>query len=474
MRITCIEISRFKAFYDNYRIDLSRKGKNLLVYGENGSGKSSLHQALNLILASSSESIRFADHRNIFAPGTDGSVKLHLRSAPTSPVITYEWSSTRSEASGDSMMLAANKTKAFLDYKSLLETHFLHRSDSYVNIFDLLVHNLLANTINDATGNTFADDWSDIQAKIPARNTEITVALVEDAVENFNVGLASKLLSLRTKASEILVRFGYQVALQDFDFNGISYNRASRREDKNIDRQEILLNVQFFGSRLNSHHRFLNEAKLSAIAVSIYLAAQTLLPPSALQILCLDDILIGLDMSNRLPIVDILRDEFSGYQIILTTFDRIWFEMLRFRTTDAEWAYAELFSSDTDNYELPLLKTNQRYLDKARVHFINRDYKAAIVYLRTAFEAMLKKFCERMNLSVRYRSNQNRLTSEDFWLPIKRSTHLVSSTVADIELYRRFILNPLSHAGAPTVIPGEVNDAILAVENLHCELSAVR
>ena len=41
MRITKIEIKNFKGFPAAYTINLRRSGKNLLVYGENGSGKSS-------------------------------------------------------------------------------------------------------------------------------------------------------------------------------------------------------------------------------------------------------------------------------------------------------------------------------------------------------------------------------------------------------------------------------------------------
>lgn len=40
--ITKIEIDGFKAFPNKFSIDLP-DGKNLLIYGENGSGKSSLY-----------------------------------------------------------------------------------------------------------------------------------------------------------------------------------------------------------------------------------------------------------------------------------------------------------------------------------------------------------------------------------------------------------------------------------------------
>ena len=67
MRITDIEIKNFKAFYGAYRIDLRKSGKNLLIYGENGSGKSSLYFALKLFLESGGNlSHRFENDQNIF------------------------------------------------------------------------------------------------------------------------------------------------------------------------------------------------------------------------------------------------------------------------------------------------------------------------------------------------------------------------------------------------------------------------
>ncbi len=50
MRITKIELKNFRAFYGAYQIDLHKAGKNLLVYGENGSGKSSLYSVLTISL----------------------------------------------------------------------------------------------------------------------------------------------------------------------------------------------------------------------------------------------------------------------------------------------------------------------------------------------------------------------------------------------------------------------------------------
>ena len=56
MRITDIHIKNYRAFYGEHHICLDKDGKNLMVYGENGSGKSSLYWALKLFVDSSRKS----------------------------------------------------------------------------------------------------------------------------------------------------------------------------------------------------------------------------------------------------------------------------------------------------------------------------------------------------------------------------------------------------------------------------------
>ncbi len=39
--------------------------------------------------------------------------------------------------------------------------------------------------------------------------------------------------------------------------------------------------------------------------------------------------LIGLDLSNRLPLLRVLVEDFADWQVILLTHDRVWFELAR-------------------------------------------------------------------------------------------------------------------------------------------------
>ena len=470
MRITEIEIKNFRAFREICSINLHEQGKNLLIYGENGSGKSSLYLALKFFLESGEDdSYMSKNHQNIFTEGDDRYIKLHVRADKQSKEHIYEWSQSVKETN-DSLIIEASKTKGFLDYKALLETHYVHRKSGSVNVFDLLVENLLANTVNDLTNRSLAEDWAEIQPPFPRRSAISQIAILEEQIENFNRELASRLEELQTKASEILDKFGYDVALE-FDFQGITYNR----DKKILDGKQILLKIKFFGREILTYHDFLNEAKLSAIAIAIYFSSILLQPDSELKILALDDVLIGLDMSNRLPVLDILKEYFSDYQIFFMTYDPAWYEIVKKRTAGSEWKYAKFYFSKTDEYEIPIYAEDLAYLKKAEEYFKANDYKACAVYLRTAFEVAIKKFCKKKDLKVRYRENPKDLKSDYFWQSIKsgkrNGTLFLDQTLIDeIELYRSIILNPLSHDTTSIICKGEISKAIKAVKKLEVKL----
>ena len=481
MKITEIDIKNFRAFYGTYHINLHKAGKNLLVYGENGSGKSSLYLALKLFLESGvdmsstdNKDPDFESHRNIFTEDP-GHIRVCLRAHQGSKMDTYEWSQ-RVKETDDELIIEASKAKGFLDYKDLLETHYLHRENEVVNVFGLLVDNLLANTSSEQTERSLTEDWNDIQPPFPRRGATTQIAALEGRVVNFNRELSDRLAELQKQVSEILRKFGCNVAL-DLDFQGITYNS----NDKTLDNQEILLSVKFFDRDISEHHRFLNEAKLSAIAIAIYFSSILLQPVSELKILALDDVLIGLDMSNRLPVLDILDEYFSDYQIFLTTYDKAWYEIVKQRTSHGgKWKAVEFYFRQTDEYEIPVYAENRAYLDKAREYLDANDYKACAIYLRTAFEMAIEDFCADRRLPVKYHRDPNKQDSQDFWDAIKientRRTQnrdpavLVQKLINDIELYRSRILNPLSHTTIANIPKKEIEDAIEAVARLKTAL----
>lgn len=492
MKITKIEIKNFKAFRGPDVIDLGKKGQNLLLYGENGSGKTSLYEALKFFLESSEGTHQFADHRNIFTAETDkGYIKLHFTPDSGLNKEIYEWSEDVQNDTKVKPIIDASKAKGFLDYKDLLKTNYLHHGKNSVNVFDLLINALLKNVVNDQTVPTrsFFDQWSDIlnahssvQDAAEVQGVTEEIEDLEGEIDRFNIGLANQLVELQTRASENLRKFGYKdtaVAL-DFGFQGIEYSR----QDRTLNYQNIPLKIKFHNEDLTAHYRFLNEAKLSAIALSIFFAGFQLQPSSDLKILVIDDALIGLDVSNRLPLIDILDEgDFAKYQIILMTYDRTFYEMVKKRKSeDKNWKAAELYCGKVDGYDIPVYVEDKTYLERAREYLDANDYKACAVYVRTAYEAAIKGYCEKNNIRVKYREDRNELNSNDFWTQIRdkkitdpksnRQRHLLKlALVKKIELARKFTLNPLSHANIVNIPRKELEDAIEAVEWLEDALA---
>ena len=209
MRITDIEIKNFRAFRRTYQINLSKTGKNLLVYGENGSGKSSLYFALKLFLESGvdednedNKSTEFENSQNIFI-NDPGHIKLRFRAEQPLEKDTYEWSRLVKETT-DELITEASKSKGFLDYKALLETHYLHRENETVNLFDLLVKTLLANTVNPVRDRSIAENWDDVQPPFPRRSAKHQIEILERRIDVFNDELVNRLAELCPKVSEIL------------------------------------------------------------------------------------------------------------------------------------------------------------------------------------------------------------------------------------------------------------------------------
>ena len=345
-----------------------------------------------------------------------------------------------------------------------------------MNVFNLLVETLLADTVNPVTDRTLAEAWDDIQEPYPRRNAKHQIADLKKRIGVFNIELTNRLDELRPKVREILGKFGYKVDLSlNLDPKGVTYNQ----KNKSLGNQQILLNVKFFDKDISKRYRLLNEAKLSAIAIAIYFSSILCLPEpeNGLRILALDDVLIGLDMSNHFPVLDILEEYFKDYQIFLMTYDKAWYEIVKQRTDQTGWKYAEFYFGQTDEYEIPVYVEDKAYLDKAREHLGANDYKACAIYVRTAFEAAIKQYCEKKDLAVKYRENPKDLKSEDFWVPIKTEIDqtgllLLDLRVVDkIESVRKFTLNELSHVSVANIYRKELEDAINAVEQLEVALA---
>lgn len=479
MRIKKIEIKNFRGFNKVHPIDRHNVGKNAIIYGENGSGKSSLFLAIKYFLSADRQqlSIRDKPNRNLFAAQTDDTyIKLTLDDGNP----PYEWTETNIPRSPE--ILAGYKYSGFLEYRDILATHYLKPNETQVNLFELLVSTLLADIENPTTMPriTFQEHWKNLEEGIPIDNRHRTrITELESNIQKFNEGLNDLLEQLKSELTSIFEYFGYNRVTLRFDPVHLVYDRST----KSIKGQEITLNIEFASQNLEGKHPdYLNEAKLSAIGLSIYLAALKLNPVQEgdLAILVLDDVLIGLDMSNRLPIIDIIDEHFTDkYQIFLMTYDLEWFETLCDHFVDqngAKWKAFEFYCADDAELELPIFaertKGRDEYIRRADEYYAAHDYKAAALYTRSAYEAILKFFCDKYHVPVPYFSKPKNLKADKLWEVVKvhRKSNLDAKIISHVEKANQRILNPLSHSRPVQTYRREVKLAIAVIKKLYDRL----
>jgi hypothetical protein len=269
-------------------------------------------------------------------------------------------------------------------------------------------------------------------------------------------------------AKPILDRFKHNIELE------LRFSQARPRSDyEGIEGAEVHVDLAYAGKPVQQPHLFLNEARLSAIAISIYLGLiKRHVQGIPCKALFLDDIFIGLDIANRLPMLEILESEFADYQIFITTYDKPWFEYARsFLEGQAGWKTMEFYAQlSKGGMELPMIFDNQDLISKADRHLQQCDYKAAATYTRSAFEQIIRKYCEKNEKAVVFKSQPKKYTTEDFWKVTKNN--VPEATRNDIETYRALVLNPFSHYNTERhEIKTELTNAISAVKAIKTELS---
>lgn len=485
MKIQTIEISNYKAFHGRYEIKVG--GKNLFIYGENGSGKSSLYYALKDFFQASIEDIDLNGLENVFIPEDQkGSASITVTFKPGAHdhkgMKSYAFSSLANDSrtSSDTSIRDANKLKSFLTYKHLLVIHHLRKKDE-INLFDLLVKGVLKHFKYSLTGGKeLGELWQEVEDSIAKqvdrrfpktrKRTEVNAA-----IKAFN-GAFGELFKeespeyILKHAKPILDRFNHNIDLK-LRFPQV---RPEAEYDR-IEGCEVRLELSYAGKRVDNPHLFLNEARLSAIAISIYLGMiKRHIQGIPCKILFLDDIFLGLDIANRLPLLKILETDFQDYQIFLTTYDKPWFEYAKsFLDNKQGWKTMEFYAQETqEGFEIPCIFDQQNLLEKADYHLCNSDYKAAAVYARSAFEKIIRDYCEKKSKKLCFKSKLKDYTSQHFWSEIK--DEVAAATKAEIEHYRDLVLNAFSHYNTEKhEIKTELTAAIKAVKDLKAELNAL-
>jgi len=523
VRITKISLQGFRAFDEPFTLDLEG-GTNLLLYGENGSGKSSIYLALMRFFEERGDDI--TKHRNHFSPdsreshvhirieGKDASGKEHddlcfWDSAGGHPLTVPKEPDTEPISKAfRSLLVDGARRSGFLDYRMMLRTSLLSapisRSNSGPNVH---------NTIYGAESEGLEAQLFDLTSLVILSGVRVTTigggettigSLMRKVWENRPYGRYKKVLAnanyhanafnraFNAKLPELEVKLAALLGNFENHQLSIKLHPASLAWDKpslELKGAELIPEITFRKKPVTDHHQFLNEARLSALSTCLFLAGVLLSDndydnPGHPRFLVLDDAMIGLDLQNRLPILKILAGEsFKHYQIFLLTYDRVWFDLARGHLSEKSgWLHRELLADEDTGTLIPKLKSSQKDLKIAKDHLDNGDLKAAAVYARSAFEWKLRKVCQDRGIKTPYKADAEKVGAGVLWDGIvlrqreREKQREKGSTVPDfvqsvlekdVETLRSTVLNKLSHTGASGLVKSEVQAALDTVKSVH-------
>lgn len=488
--ISKITIDGFKAFPDSFTLDLD--GKNLLMYGENGSGKSSIYYALHSLLQSQCKD----KNGTYFDPNNAESLVNQHTKKPDAKVtamftgsdVTYSISRAgyhESVTQPISPLKDMNGQCVFINHKFLFNV-FSFRNSQYIDLFPVFIKDILPFTLTSDKSKYISELYDKIMEGIKKKgnssyldpdyvrsiktfNNELKQVI--DKINTTNIPNASLLYNNYFRNAddpELRITLVYDEHKDDIPQPNRSYwlrigyrfqndivagapTKVKYSRIKEILQPVITLKVeekQADGTivDIKKPQTYFNEAKLTAIALSIRFALLDTITASDGRFLALDDMLISLDMSNRMKVVDYLLNVVADkYKIYLFTHDKSFFEyfMHKSKRSPSLWLYKEIFMQDTQE---PHLKNSRTYLGNADFYLKQHEYEIAGNFLRKEAESFCKEFLpKRLHLSADF-------SQLDLCGLIGNSKRFAEeSGMADISLFeelddqRKFILNPASH-----------------------------
>ena len=481
-KINEIVINGFKAFPSLQTIEL--EGKHLLMYGENGSGKSSVYYALHCIFNSYRKQDKGKKYFDISNPQNLVNHFFSPKDASDKPYVAVNWFdggrnvflSTVSEHGCDGFDRLSELETYFVNHQ-LLNGFFNFTNSNSINLFPIFQREILPYKYIDEQGTYLSLMYEQIEEEASKLGNKSSTKKINEMIDIFNRELEGFIGDINIAVSDIyknhfkadgeqdlsiVLTYPEENPNPDVYFDGFRLkwdNRLIKNQKGELERAKnksliepiISIEIKEDGIEIPKPHIYFNEAKLTAIALSIRFALlkginsdDDATPPEG-SFLALDDMLISLDMSNRAKVVDFLLKISDKYKIYLFTHDKMFFEYFKHKTKKNQdaWVYKEIYMDDD---KTPYIRNSEDYLGQAEHYIKQHEYEIAGNFLRKEAEAFCKDFLPK----------KKQLTGDFAHLDLNGlimncKDYAAESGIIDISIFneldehRKFILNPSSH-----------------------------
>lgn len=498
-KIQSLRVNNFKFFRNSKPIELN--GKHLLLYGENGSGKSSIYYGLYTLLESASKTPAVVqkyftpDNQqslvNIYADTANGAGNTGASiSVIDSDGKNYVLSYNDTACCGNSDLIESSRASDFMNYVSLFRFQLFRNSES-VDLHDVFLQTILPNitfpkftfkgtdlygaydmflqykegpgTIENENGRTIL-----VYKNSPDYNQYLSLE------RHFNSSLKSLIDYINANVNAKITEFDYDFKVE-FEYVPASHDK----KDTWIDFHEFGIKiklVEYNRKQLSNTHpnTFLNEAKMAALAFSIRwtILDYRLQGPAvanALKVLVLDDVMISLDMANRNQLIHIIIDKLSPeFQILFLTHDMQVFNCMKQelmfiynRSKEEElmddgWLLLDLFETPADEGFEPICQPYKSNFERAKRYYDGKDAMVDLIAsgnaIRQAFEGAFKDLFMRANITKNKTTGDpidfdNLMTADCIGLArdYKDRLGVTEDFLVRIDKLKQCLMNPSSH-----------------------------
>jgi hypothetical protein len=210
---------------------------------------------------------------------------------------------------------------------------------------------------------------------------------------------------------------------------------------------------------------YLSESQINSLGLAIFLSTVRLFNKK-FPFVFLDDIVSSYDAEHRSYIVDVIAEELEECQVLLTTHDERFFQMLRGRLDGQQWCFERVKHWDIASG--PRREGDLTKDEEIVAALKDGDEKVAGNAVRQAMEEWLDKMCDKYQAHTPHRRGPKEFerTLWDYWQPFaKRVTKLgsgfgdhVSRSSCFQKLKGHSLINYYSHSQSNPYTWGSVGD----------------
>lgn len=437
MRITNIEVQNFKAFKEPQPFSI--EGKNILVFGNNGSGKSSFYYALHAFIQSSIKSDEQRKKYFLY-DGNESLLNIHAaKNYPSYIRITtdngnvYEFSPNLTDgkiANTDNVIKLANESCDFMNYR-LLNAFSNFRNSQDADLFPVFQNEFFPYwTYNSQSYQEWYEgllkEIIDIRTQYLGLDVGGKQKIWRESgaygkylkkLQTFNDEFKTKYLTYIESINDLMRDIflkgdGIKLLFDEYSYSPLNVAGKDRHNDAwRLSLPKLIMRITKGGKPIPKPHVFLNEARITGIALSIRFAVfdQKYKGESEkaedFKLLVIDDLLLSLDMSKRMEVINYItsNQDFKKYQKFILTHDKGFYNVLRNNLIETDdWRCFEFYENNNPTeYKNPIVIASLDALKKAEelltgkpdaVPPISPKYDECALYLRIKTEELIRLY----------------------------------------------------------------------------------